>query len=424
VNSIARLRTLAEIELYGPLSGRSETPAFIEPLGQNTWMGDFSRVDKRPMKLAESYSAPIVGRGGYDEDISWYPPMAQILVSEGRLLVARALGKNSAFSLDDPTKELYRGRAGGTGYTPYGALYGGLLLRCGNDGKLYCLNPDSGTELWSVKLGERLFGCPVAIGEDVFVANESGRLFQVDLANGSIMKEAAVSGGLFGSLTTDGTRLFFITEDGLLHALAVADLRPLWEVKVAEFTDSTPAVDGGVVYLADQKGRAMAVEADSGRTRWEAALGDEFCRCPVVGKDLIVFGCRGGTLAVLNRADGKLAWSKKVESRFQYEPLLLEDRVLFFRNTAAMLADLADGKEKSLQWTSKDPKTQQVQINDVKLGHDPVGSIGYYGGMLFFVDRAGEAWHNALYMNFPWHVTGGSFVVMKPTPPEPTPKVP
>src|SRR5262249_12400585 len=156
VGSIARLRTLTEIELYGPLSGKEGTPAFEDPEGENTYMGDFSRVDKRVKKLPDSLQAPVGvnQQTGEREQVIWFAPLAHILASGDRFHVARALGKTSGYLLSDPTKEIYGVRANGLGFTPYGTLYGGLVLRCGNDGKLYCLSPETGTELWSVKLGD------------------------------------------------------------------------------------------------------------------------------------------------------------------------------------------------------------------------------------------------------------------------------
>ncbi len=93
VNSIARLRTLTEVELYGPLSGREGTPGFADPDGQNTYMGDFTRVDKRTKTLAEQYLPAIVKPGSNSEDINWAAPLAQILVSEDRFYVGRALAR-------------------------------------------------------------------------------------------------------------------------------------------------------------------------------------------------------------------------------------------------------------------------------------------------------------------------------------------
>jgi outer membrane protein assembly factor BamB len=418
VNSIARLRTITEIELYGPLSGKEGTPGFTDPDGQNTWMGDFSRVDKRPRRLPEFYRPPVAPPGSNDEARIWHAPLAQVLVADDRMQVARTFGQNTGHPLAKPVEELYRSRACALGFTPFGTLYGGLLLRCGNDGLLYCLQPETGSVLWTAPLGDRLFGCPVATKEDVYVANAAGRLFQIDLASGGILKEAPIPGAVFGSLATDGMHLFCITDDGGLHCYRAADLAPVWKVPLARYTDSTPAVDGGVVYAADQKGTAIAVSVADGKVLWKAELGDEFARCPVVGPERIIYGCRGGTLAVLDRATGKPAWLRKVESRFEYEPLLLTDRVLYFRENKAMLADLATGAEKPFEIRAKVPGQPPAEPKPLTLMNDPVVPLSFYKGHLIFIDRPGEQGHLQLWINYPWHVGGGGYTVLAPAEPD------
>jgi outer membrane protein assembly factor BamB len=420
VHSIARLRTITELEMYGPLAGAEGTAGFGDPDGQNTWMGDFTRVDKRPRPLPEYFQAPQATPQTYAEERIWHAPLAQPLVANDRLLVARSFGQNTAHPLAKPADELYRTRACGLGFTPYGTLYGGLLLRCGNDGLLYCMHPDSGSVLWTAQLGERLFGCPVVIQEDVFIANATGKLFQVDLASGGILKETTIPGAVFGSLATDGTSLFFITDNGLLNCRRATDLSQVWTLPVASFTDSTPAVDGGVVYLADQKGSAIAVNVADGKVRWKTELGDEFSRCPVVGPDKIIYGCRGGTLAVLNRVDGKPIWSRKIDSRFEYEPLLLDKGILYFQGNRAMLADLATGTEKPFEVRVKAPgQPPPTEGRPFTLSNDPMVPLTYYKGNLIAIDRSGDNSHTILYVNHPWHMGGGGFTLLAPALPDP-----
>jgi outer membrane protein assembly factor BamB len=419
VNSIARLRTLTEIELYGPLSGREGAPGFMDAEGQNTYMGNFTRVDSRSRKAFEPYGAGMVKK---EEEGRWFAPLSGVLSGDDRFFVALTFGKNSVAPVSEPAKELARGRAGGLGYTPYGALYGGLLLRPGNDGRFYCLNPDSGTELWSVELGDRLLGCPVAIEGDVYVAGGKGVLYKLDLASGMTLGVAPLSGLVSGSLATDGRFLYLVTEDGFLQCFKAADLSAAWKLPIAPFTDSTPAVDAGIVYLADQKGTAYAVDAATGKLVWKAELGDEFSRSPVVCADRIAYGCRGGTLAVLGRADGKPIWSKKVESRFSYEPVALGDKLLFFRRERAFMANLTDGQETPLHVLGKPQGKDKAEAVDFSLREEPLAPIGYYKGTLYLVERHGDRGHVTRQANALWDVDSGSVHVLKPALPEPTGK--
>ena len=232
-----------------------------------------------------------------------------------------------------------------------------------------------GTELWSVRLGQRLFGCPVAVGEDAFLANDAA---EAVAARPGLRRDYEGGFAVGQRLRLAGHRRPQPAADHRRRLPAQLP-RAGADARVENARGPAHRLDAGrrrrCDLLADQKGTARAVALADGKVLWQTELGDEFCRCPVVRRTRSRFGCRGGTLAVLNRADGKLLWSKKVESRFDYEPLLLQQahsvcRPLtflplrrtahgvclllatassFFRDTKAMLANLADGLEEPLE---------------------------------------------------------------------------
>ncbi|MEI6150376.1 MAG: PQQ-binding-like beta-propeller repeat protein, partial [bacterium] len=317
VNTLPRQRTVTEIEVYGPLSG-GEKGGVADEAGQNTYMGTFARVDHRRMPLAAGYDTKSIT--GASTLPRWATPVSQVMMSERNVYISRALGFNQRLSLDVPDESLFR--TGGMGFGPVMTLYGGALLKPGSDGKLYCIDPDSGRAFWSTVLGERLTGCPAVIGLDVFAATDAGKLYTLDIASGAILGETKLSGPVYGSVASDGANLYVISGGGRLHAVQAISGRELWSVGVATNTDSTPAVDGGVVYLADQKGTAMAVQSTDGKVLWSRELGSEFCRCPVVLPELIVFGGSDGRLTALNRRTGEQVWQTQLDTRFlRYEPV-------------------------------------------------------------------------------------------------------
>jgi hypothetical protein len=413
VNSIRRLRTVTEVELYGPLSGREISTGPADAGAHYTYMGSFARVDKRPKQLAEPYDVPHQSRRPHDRSVVWYAPNAQVMASEGKMFMTRALGINDTYELGGAPERIARARAGGLGYTPYVTYKGGLLLKCGHHGKLYCIDGASGRELWSVRLGERLVGAPVVHQEDVFVAGDTGKLYKLDLANGSVMMDAELPGASLASMASDGRRLFVITDDGTLNCYGRDGLRQIWSEPVAPYTDSTPAVDAGVVYLADQQGRARAVRAKTGETVWTAELAQEFTRCPVVTERYVLFGCRQGRLVALSRAEGREVWAKQTNSRFQYEPMVLGEEALYFDGTAARLARLSDGRDRPFR-TWSNPRHEEPGMRDFHLPDDPLAPLSYYRKRIFVVTRAGDSGHTDMYTNHAWHLLGGKYFMLSP----------
>jgi hypothetical protein len=88
--------------------------------------------------------------------------------------------------------------------------------------------------------------------------------------------------------------------------------------------------------------------------------------------------------------------------------------VLYFRGTKAELAALADGAESPLMLPNN---FRQRAVKGFAMTHDPIVSISYYKGHLFFVERPGDSWHTNMQVNNPWGVAGGSYTVLAPVPP-------
>lgn len=415
VNPLTRQRTVTEVEIYGPLSGREGVTGFVDAEGQNTYMGNFARVDRRRLELGADIQAGkhgVLDRiGSVDKEKLpiWNYPATQPLVGEDRMHMGRALGYAQSHALNDAVRAGVA-RVNGLGFGNPGALYGGLWLLPGNDGVLYGVDLASSRMLWSVPLGERLRSGPVAIGNDVMAASDTGRLYALDLGSGALLREATLSAGVVGSLATDGEGLVFVSEDGHLQCWDARTFERRWSVPVAPWTVSTPAIDGGLAYMADSRGVVRAVRMADGQVLWQRDLKDEFTRCPVVAGDALYLGLHSGKLAALARADGALLWETGVGSRFNYEPLpvtLHDDQaepkrreaLLVVNNGKLATVDTADGSVRA--WTVRAHTGKKAESTEVGVG-DPPASISYYRGALYLIDRS-DGGHGAIAIGGPLH---------------------
>jgi outer membrane protein assembly factor BamB len=419
VNALPRQRTVTEVEVYGPLSG-SEKGGFVDEAGQNTYMGSFSRVEKRRLEVAPGYEEKAVT--GTHALPKWAPSVSQVLMSERNLYLSRSPGFNQRLALDSADESFFR--TGGLGFGPTPTLYGGALLKPGVDGRLWCVDPESGRAFWSSVLGERLTGSPAAIGLDVLMATDAGKCYTLDIASGAILGEQKLAGPVYGSVATDGANVYVITSGGTATCFNAESGKVLWNVPIAPNTESTPAVDGGVVFMADQKGTARAVQAADGTTLWTRELGSEFCRCPVVLPERVVFGCLDGRLTALNRRTGELVWQTQVNTRFmRYDPVPMvlppAAPVVAASNAVAeavaapsgpalpVLLCVSDGKLQLLDAATGQPTARQITVGSMDgkgnfkakdglpgVGGEVTAPIGCYTGYLAFVavnDDRGDA---------------------------------
>jgi outer membrane protein assembly factor BamB len=326
----------------------------------------------------------------------WNYPVVQPLVADDRLYLPRGLGYVQSCALLTNGVRSGIARANSLGFVNAGALYGGVWLLPGNDGALYGADPASGRTLWSVPLGERLSGAPVAIGNDVFMASDTGRLCALDLGSGALLREAKLSAGAVGSLAADGNDLVFITEDGQLQCWQADTFRLRWAVPVAQWSESTPALAGGVAYTADRLGTARAVRLADGKILWSRELKDEFTRCPVVDDTSVYLGFHRGKLAALNRADGAERWAVTLQTRFTYEPLPVTVEgdaagatgrlaLLVADADRATLVDRLDGSRRP--WKVRTGDKDSATMEGVEL-HDLPDSLSYYRGALYRIVRA------------------------------------
>ncbi len=406
VNCVPGRQTLTEAEIYGPMSG-SEQIGFVDAEGQNTYMGSFARVDKRPLPVAPMYEAKTVTAAAEPKTQPdkvlprWAVPVSQVLMAEQNVYLSRSYGYNERVALPDvggPPATVYR--TGGMGFGPTATMYGGALLKPGSDGKLYCIDPESGRAFWTVPLGERLTGAPVVIGLDVYIATDTGMLYILDLASGAILGQSKLAGAVAGSIATDNQNIYAVTAGGRLQALSAAGGREVWSVPIAPLSDSTPAVDGGVVYLADQQGTARAVRSSDGQVLWTKELGSEFCRCPVVFPEQVVFGCSDGRLTALNRKSGTVLWQNQQKTKFiKYDPVALQlagDGTTNAGPAQSVLLCMSGATPQLLDPATGTPSSRQLVMGSIKNGKltaaggtpsvgDLMAPVSYYNGSLAFV---------------------------------------
>ncbi len=247
------------------------------------------------------------------------------------------------------------------------AIVGGMIFIAGNDKVLRGINRDSGEQIWSRTVTCGLSGGVAADSTTVYFSGQDGYMYAINSETGSerwktglgyhIFTDACVfcdslvlAGNSMGSIAAlsrrTGTLIWSDTIDGLLLGPAVSESIAVfsseagavgaWDIHgnslwFRGFTSqpSPPSIRSGMVFLGFSSGKVLALSLLSGETLWESALTGVsgrtvVTRPAVVGDSLLVAGTCDGRVFCLSARTGELVWETEFENWISVTPAVCD----------------------------------------------------------------------------------------------------
>nr|XP_020499456.1 beta-alanine-activating enzyme [Labrus bergylta] len=168
-------------------------------------------------------------------------------------------------------------------------------------GRLLCLNPDSGEELWSICRDVPFFSSPNASSGHVIIGSVDGNICCFG-AEGKLVWQFKTEGPVFSSpcVTQDGQSVLCGSHDGRLYCLNCVDGSLVWTFQTTGKVYSSPCVFDGsavgrrgpLVALASTDGAVWILDVQDGRMLTTLTLPGELFSSPVVCGRSLVIGCR------------------------------------------------------------------------------------------------------------------------------------
>lgn len=221
-------------------------------------------------------------------------------------------------------------------------IVGDAVIIGGIDGHLYALSlnedGDEFTEVWKWP----------------FRTNGKGREFKVN------------EGGIFATAATDGERVFVGDDEGFLYAVNLADGRAVWDYEAGERFWSSPTVADGVVYIGNMDHSVYALNAATGVLLWRFRDGEgAFVSKPVVVDSTVYIGALDNTFYAINTTDGSLKASYTGDAWFWNDPLYVDGTI--YVGTMGRQFYALDAADLSKKWsfeTSAAVRGQAVVYED------------------------------------------------------------
>ena len=342
-----------------------ELPA---PVANDSWpqSGGFANYAMQHLAVGEAphviWSADV-GAGSTSTRVLTTPPV----VADGKVFAKDAQSTVSAYDAETgkllwrvtlkPDKARDSDEFGG-GL----AWYGGRLFVTTGFAAVFCLDPDTGKEVWTSGVSAPVRGAPLVFGDRVFAISIDNKLHAMAAVDGAdLWSFTAVqeTTGFVGGNSPAGSAEYVVApfSSGELVALRIDNGRQLWNESLigrrgemrafGNLADirGRPVIDRGLVLAIGSGGLIVAIELRTGQRLWEGNIGGN--QTPwTAGR--FVFAVTGtADVIAMERATGQVKW---VTPLTQYEdekrrrpvlwagPVLASDRLLIAGSTGELLA--------------------------------------------------------------------------------------
>ncbi len=155
------------------------------------------------------------------------------------------------------------------------------------DRAVYCLEAETGKQVWRAALGLNPWGGCSIQGDTVIVTTSSisydpknieeakGEIYAFSLKDGKEKWKKTVPGGVLGCAALTEDAAIFSSTDGKVRSFALTDGSRNMIYDAGGPIFATPAVVKGVAYVADLKGVVHAIDTKSGKEVWKLDLAKE-----------------------------------------------------------------------------------------------------------------------------------------------------
>lgn len=272
-----------------------------------------------------------------------------VLTSDGSLLVGSSGRDYGLISLDLTTGQPKWA-------APYAAsdhwvapplVQNNAIYAPNNNGTLYVVDPATGQLLWSLPLGNLLWGSPVTNGKLVFVTSLDHGLYAVDPASRSLAWKLDLGGSAPGApaLSSDGNTLYVGSFAKKVVAVDAASGAIHWAADLQDRVWGTPALDGDSLYVADMTGNVYSLGVPNGKNAWPGLAPDGAITAnPLVLANGVLIATESGNVYAYDHTGVKL-WEASIGGKIYTTPVASGSRILIApMSTDFLLAAIQDGK--------------------------------------------------------------------------------
>ncbi|MBH51800.1 MAG: hypothetical protein CL785_01420 [Chloroflexi bacterium] len=184
-----------------------------------------------------------------------------------------------------------------------------LLIVSSSDGKLYAMEPETGTPKWVFQSDGKLWSSAALSEENsVFIGSLNKKFYAINLENGAKLWEFETDGAIVGTPLVNDSTVYFGTLNKTIHALDTKTGSEKWS-RIGDHWYWAPlSLDNNVLYAGSMGGTVSALNLNTGLPLWEANVNGAILAPMLTLESLIVIATDEGQVTVLRKDSGLQTW--------------------------------------------------------------------------------------------------------------------
>lgn len=246
-----------------------------------------------------------------------------------------------------------------------------------NDGNLYCIDRDTGSQKWCIQTGNFVISKPAITSEGKIVFGSGDEfVYCASADDGNIIWNTKLGGSVLSDPLTSEGRVFIGCGDGKIYCLNSASGEIVWEYQTDGLMRQRPILENGILYAFVRDTYIWyAIDASTGQLIWRgnANTDESLFVCgdvrPVIANGkLWCIDAQNTRPAYLSLDTGELAWTSTLE-KVSSRGMTTNGSTVFYSSNSGRQITAFDAEtnqvvwQKDLRYDNKDRDLQEMQID-------------------------------------------------------------
>ncbi len=215
----------------------------------------------------------------------------------------------------------------------------------GLEGKMMCINSQTGKSIWSFKAAGRIESTPTYYKNSIIFGSSDTYVYRLDIKNGDDIWAYKARYSVCSSVLVLNDKVY--SHDVIFDSfcLDATSGEKLWNSSDGGSASSpTCTIDGRYLFLGHNE--FTCIDTNTGKTKWHFTTKGEIDSSPATYNSVVVFGCDDGNIYCLQQETGALMWKYRTGDEINSSPCIYKSKVYIGTKEGYFLClDLGNGKK-------------------------------------------------------------------------------